>query len=585
MFDTRYPYGGYTQAFVPDFNAGAMENPGCVTLRDQMLLKGTPTRRERADRASVIAHEMAHQWFGDLVTMRWWDDLWLNESFAEYLGHRVASEHTQYDVWTAFGVNRKAWGAAADEGPNTHPVAGNGADDAQGALANFDGISYAKGASVLRQMATAMGETIFRRGLNAYFAAHLFGNATSDDLFQAWTDAGAAGLDGVRQAWLGTAGMDLIRAENWGNLGRIQVTPPDSGATPRRHAIEIAGLRADGSAVDQGRAVVGVGETPLPGDVEDGLVLVPDVGDITWARLRPSSWALPPLSRIARASTRVVLVNAMADAVRGGELAVADALALLVDGLPGEPDDDIVAAGLNLAVSWAQIWSVPARRAERRDAVAHLAALMLDQAGPGSDRQVICARALARVSDDTGLLTAWWQGKRLPQGLVPDDALRWALVTRIVLLGGDTGLIGRQLASDDTDRGHDAAAAAWAGAPTLAAKRAALDTLLRPSDKRVYEVYAVAAALWPAEQCDLCAPLVGEYFDGLAATASFRQGWGLTRAAECGFPMAMASPAALARAMALLADPGLDERLRRTVAERADIMRRVLRAQALEAEG
>jgi len=579
MFTQRYPYGDYVQAFVPDFNAGAMENPGCITLRDQMLLKGTPTRRQRADRASVIAHEMAHQWFGDLVTMRWWDDLWLNESFAEYLGHRVCSHATQYDVWTAFGVVRKVWGAVADQGPNTHPVAGNGADDALGALSSFDGISYAKGASVLRQLVVAMGDDVFLRGLNAYFAQHRFANAASHELFQAWTDAGAVGLDGLAQAWLQTCGMDLIRMvpgpapQTW----QVEVTP---ASTPvRTHAIEVAELAADGSLVRTDHLVVGPGVTPLDGVVPAGHVLVPGAHDQTWARLRPSSWALP--TGVAATSTRAVLLEALTDAVRGGELAIGDALALLQAGLPGEPDDDIATAALQFAGHLAQMWSDPGLRAGRRAQVAQLAQAMMDAARPGSDRQLLCARALAQLSDDTGMLGSWLDGSALPLDLRVDDALRWALVRRLVTLGQDPSLIDGQLGRDDTASGHEHAAAARACVPTPQAKREALDAILQPSERRAYEIYEIAQALWTPEQTDLCAPLLDEYFAGIGATASFRQGWALARVAQMSFPRTLACPRTLALARGVLADPELNDRVRRELAEGVDMLERILAAQAL----
>ena len=170
-----YPFGEYHQAFVPDFNAGAMENPGCVTLRDTFLYRGRATATDRSKRADVVAHELAHMWFGDLVTMRWWDDLWLNESFAEYLEQRCCAEVTRYPQWTEFGVVRKDWGFVADQSPTSHPVAGRGADDAETALQQFDGISYAKGAAVLKQLASYLGEEVFLRGLRSYVRRHAFG--------------------------------------------------------------------------------------------------------------------------------------------------------------------------------------------------------------------------------------------------------------------------------------------------------------------------------------------------------------------------------------------------------------------------
>ena len=182
LFDTPYPFGEYHQAFVPDFNAGAMENPGCVTLRDTFLPRGRSTWVDRGQRAGVVAHELAHMWFGDLVTMRWWDDLWLNESFAEYLAHRCRAAATEYPLRTEFGAVRKDWGAMADQAPTTHPVAGNDAADAETALQQFDGISYAKGAAVLKQLAAYLGEEVFLDGLRRYIRRYAWANATFPDL-------------------------------------------------------------------------------------------------------------------------------------------------------------------------------------------------------------------------------------------------------------------------------------------------------------------------------------------------------------------------------------------------------------------
>ncbi len=246
VFDVRYPFGEYHQAFVPDFNAGAMENPGCVTFRDSFVFRARATADERASRAGVIAHEMAHQWFGDLVTMTWWDDLWLNESFAEYMAHRCCTEATRYPLWTEFGILRKDWGAVADQSPSTHPVAGNGSADAAAALQDFDGISYAKGAAVLKQLVAYVGEDVFRSGLRDYFDRHRFGNAAFADLMAAWTRAGAVDLDTWAQAWLRTTGLDLLDVRD----DTLVRTAPDR-STRRPHTVQVAFLDRDGATLGQ----------------------------------------------------------------------------------------------------------------------------------------------------------------------------------------------------------------------------------------------------------------------------------------------------------------------------------------------
>ena len=190
LFGIRYPFGEYHQVFVPEFNAGAMENPGCVTFRDSMVFRGAATPDQVLQRSNTIAHEMAHMWFGDLVTMRWWDDLWLNESFAEYMAYRVTTTVTEFtDAWVEFGVARKMWGYAAERAPSTHPVAGSPAPDARSALGNFDGISYAKGASVLRQLIAHIGDEAFLAGVREHLSSHAFGNGELAEFVAAMEEA------------------------------------------------------------------------------------------------------------------------------------------------------------------------------------------------------------------------------------------------------------------------------------------------------------------------------------------------------------------------------------------------------------
>ena len=286
LFDTPYPFGDYHQAFVPDFNAGAMENPGCVTLRDTFLYRGRSTRVDRGERAGVVAHELAHMWFGDLVTMRWWDDLWLNESFAEYLAHRCRAAVTEYPLWTEFGAVRKDWGAIADQAPTTHPVAGNDAADAGAALEQFDGISYAKGAAVLKQLAAYLGEDVFLAGLRRYIRRYAWGNATFPDLLACWVDAGAVDLEPWAQAWLRTAGMDtldVLTGPSTGSTAIVRRSGP--GGTDRPHALHVVGVAEDGTVTPV--ADVTVAAEPVPvAPPADTVLLVPDGTDAAWAKIR-----------------------------------------------------------------------------------------------------------------------------------------------------------------------------------------------------------------------------------------------------------------------------------------------------------
>jgi len=279
LFGIRYPWGEYHQAFVPDFNAGAMENPGCVTIRDTYVFRSRVTDLERAQLAVLVAHEMAHMWFGDLVTMRWWDDLWLNESFAEYLGYRVGDAVTEQQPWVEFGARRKSWGYAADRRPSTHPVAGNGAADAKTALNDFDGISYAKGAAVLRQLGAHLGDDVLLGGLRDHFHTHAYGNATFADLIGAWTAAGAHDMQGWADVWLRTAGLDTLSATV--EDGIVQVSRTSAVARP--HAVSVATLDAHAGELHREPALI-LDPVRIPVTSVPALVL-PDAADETWAKI------------------------------------------------------------------------------------------------------------------------------------------------------------------------------------------------------------------------------------------------------------------------------------------------------------
>ncbi|OII64020.1 aminopeptidase N, partial [Streptomyces sp. CC53] len=237
-FEEPYPFDSYDQAFVPEFNAGAMENPGLVTFRDEFVFRSAVTISERQRRAMVIAHEMAHMWFGDLVTLTWWDDIWLNESFAEYMGYQTVNEATtRYpDTWIDYGVERKAWGYDADQRPSTHPVAPEPHDvpDTASALLNFDGISYAKGASALRQLVAWLGEKDFLAGINTHFARHKFGNATLTDFLDSLASATDRDVHAWAEAWLRTTGTDTLTAAVTTTPGRWSLTLDRTGTRPHR---------------------------------------------------------------------------------------------------------------------------------------------------------------------------------------------------------------------------------------------------------------------------------------------------------------------------------------------------------------
>lgn len=578
LFGVRYPFGDYEQFFVPDFNVGAMENPGCVTLRDQFLFRGAATAAQRAGRAGVIAHEMAHQWFGDLVTLRWWDDLWLSESFAEYLGHRVCSTATDYRLWTGFSVRRKDWGAIADQGPSTHPVAANGAEDAGQALTNFDGISYAKGASVLRQLVATIGDECFLEGLRRYFHQFAFGNAELADLVACWQAVGATDLDDWVDQWVHTSGMDRLTGLRTPQGWAIDRSVPMDDPSRRVHVVNAALLDAQGHECQRSRVVINSDRTPLALQPGSG-VLVPDADDLTWAVVRCSEgWRALPIGRIPHPLTRAVLYNGIRDAVRAGELASGQAIDLLLAAMVDEPDEEMLAAVLDSTIEFAGLWTPPGLRMERWDQIATLTETLLDAAPPASDRQLVTLRAFIKVTRQVDLLDDWLRGHRLPAGRQLDPELRWAIVTRLMLLGADPALVDAELSLDPSATGRDAAAGARAASPDPARKWAAFERLLGGQDVRVYELYAIADQLFHPLHDQVCRPLVQPWFDGINDLASSRRGWALGELVARSFPASPVEARTLAAARQTLGNPQLHPVVRRALIDGVDRLERQLRA-------
>ena len=579
LFGVRYPFGEYHQAFVPDFNAGAMENPGCVTFRDQYVFRGRATDAERAGRASVVAHEMAHQWFGDLVTMRWWDDLWLNESFAEYLGHRCCTEATRYPVWTEFGIRRKAWGAVADQSPSTHPVAGTGAVDAAAALQDFDGISYAKGASVLRQLVAYLGDDVFLAGLRDYFDRYAYRNAEFSELLACWTAAGAADLDRWAAAWLRTAGMDTLDLHGTRPRLAVAATGPDGRPSPRIHALTVAGVAESGTVTPLADLTL-QGE-PLPVAVPAASVLVlPDGTDATWAKVRfgPGGWAALAvvLPAVEDEAVLVVAHNAIRDAVRDATLDPTLALDLICGSLERQRSEVLLTVVLGFAAdALAGAFSPVGERKPRLGRVHALAQAVVAVSEPGSDRQLTGFRRVVASASDVASLRAWSQGRHLPPGLELDAELTWVVVERLVELTADEQALERTLARDASSSAAVHAARARSSRPTPEAKEAAWRLLMQPSALSAYEVYATAEGFFRPGQEELTEPYVERYFAEIGATAQFRHGWALGQVAKLAFPYLAVSAGTVQRAEAALATD-LADPVRRELVDGLDQLRRAL---------
>ncbi|SCL67674.1 Membrane alanyl aminopeptidase Metallo peptidase. MEROPS family M01 [Micromonospora citrea] len=593
LFAERYPFEKYDQAFVPEFNAGAMENPGLVTFRDDYVFRSAVTDTQRELRATTIAHEMAHMWFGDLVTMRWWDDLWLNESFAEYLGTRVTAEATRFDrAWTTFALRRKAWGYAADQRPSTHPVAPQEVADAAQALLNFDGISYAKGASVLRQLVAWLGDDAFLAGLNAHFAKHRFGNATLADLLGSLGAASGRDLSGWAERWLRAAQVNTLRAEvavdadgRYTEVAIVQ-TAPATHPVSRPHRVGIGRYAADGTVtraeVDLDPGAEG-GRTVLPELAGEpaARLLLPNDGDLTFAKIRldPASAEAAPtvLPALTDPLARALLWGEALDAATDGERPVTGLVALIAAALPVETEVIIAEDVLTLSRSLVDRYLDPAAREAALAQIAGACRGLLDGAPAGGSLQLAAARGWIAATTDADLLTGWLAGRDVPAGLAVDAELRWAVLRRLVVLGAaGAAEIAAEAAADPSATGAERAARCRAALPDPAAKQAAWEIIVSNTELSNRLVEATAEGFWQPEQAELTSAYVERYFADMPAAARARTPWVADRVANLAFPRyAVAQPTREAAA-ALLARDDLTPGLRRVVTDADDDLRRAL---------
>ncbi|MGY2874825.1 aminopeptidase N [Marmoricola sp. URHA0025 HA25] len=583
LFGIRYAFGKYDQAFVPDFNALAMENPGCVTVREGLLFSSRVPRSLRVQRAATVAHEMAHQWFGNLVSPKWWDDLWLNEAFAEYMGNRVTAEVTEFSealVWAA--LTRKNWGLTADARPSTHPVAGTGAADADAALQDFDGISYAKGHSVLTQLAMRIGEDVFLDGVRDHFDRHRFGNATMRDLFGSWERAGASDLDTWTSAWLRTAGIDRIDLHRNGTVDLVRTPPAGQSDSAREHDLGTAAW--DGTTWQRSGVRVDAARLPVDLDVQSPVVLDPEC--TAWADLTLddlTTAALPGLmSRTTDPLLRATIWITLRNGVHHARLDPARAVDILAAGIPDEEQDTAVSAlGVwvgddgegTRGVAHEKLLAVVADPGESRARLHDAFTTRARSAAPGSDVQLAALHAGISTAAAPDGLRRLLDGD-LPAGVALDSGLRWRVLKRLTSLGAtDLDELDKALA-DETDAKTELAHA-WCRArlPEAEAKAWAWQRFTGEADASNYEIEAAGNGMWQSGRDDLLATYAGRYFEDLPATATVRTGWALASAAQAFYPITAATPETLARTEAVLADPGLDPSLRRVLVDAGDELR------------
>jgi aminopeptidase N len=598
LFGIRYPFGKYDQGLVPEFSWGAMEFPGCVLIRDEYLFRSAVTQTDRQTRAVLIAHEMAHMWFGDLVTMRWWDDLWLNESFADYLGWRVTAEATRWHgATTTYSLARKTWGYAADQRPSTHPVAPEEVPDTAAALTNFDGISYAKGSAVLRQLVAWIGDDAFRAGLRSYFHAHAYGNATLTDLLAAWSDASGRDLAGWARVWLREPQVNTLRPEVETDAAgryatvRLRQLAPEAHPTQRPHRLRVGIYdRRDGVVVRRLQTPVTLAgdqvDVPaLTGQPAGALLLLND-DDLTYAKVRLDGRddVASVLPDLADPLARALVWTSCWDACRDAELAPQAFVALAAAGLPAETEVPVFETMLHLTIQVAvDRFLPPDQRPEAYATLAEVCRKRLADARPGGDQQLAAARGLVASAgpQDAPWLAGWLIGGDVPDGLVVDQELRWAVLLRLATFGEvDEARIDTELADDRSARGAQEATRCRAARPDPAAKRRAWQLVTTDRDQSNRVVQAAADGFWRPEQADLTGEYVPRYFTEIPAGARWRSEQLLVAVTRAAYPVYAVADATVTAAEAALASGSLHPLVCREILDGTDDLRRAIAARA-----
>ncbi|WP_214325533.1 aminopeptidase N [Nonomuraea sediminis] len=602
VFGVRYPFGKYDQLFVPEFNAGAMENAGCVTFLEDYVFRSRVTDAVVERRAETILHEMAHMWFGDLVTMRWWDDLWLNESFATYMSVLCQAEATRWGggAWTTFANVEKAWAYRQDQLPSTHPIAAD-IPDMQAVEVNFDGITYAKGASVLKQLVAYVGLDNFLAGVRDYFGEHAWGNTTLADLLSALERTSGRDLSSWSKEWLETSWVNTLRPSFTVKDGRfetfevLQEAPADH-PTLRSHRVAI-GLYSmkDGKLQRTERVeldVVGARTTVagLVGVEQPDLVLIND-DDLTYAKVRLDERSLRTLveggiTAFTESLPRALSWSAAWDMTRDGEMSTRDYVKLVVSGVATLKDITVLQTVLRQARMAVQQYADPAWRPEGLRLLATELRSLLATAEPGSDQQLAYVQAFAPVAvtdEDLAVLQGILDGTAVPEGLSVDADLRWTLVGALVS-GGKLGAadIDAELERDATATGERSAAQCRAAIPTPEGKAAAWDSVVGGTLAN-HITRVTIAGLQDPNHPELLVPYREKYF---AEAGRIYKEWTFDSAqtfAVGAFPALLIEQETVDAAERFLAEGDHPQALRRLILEGADGVSRALRNRAKDA--
>lgn len=603
-FDFPYPFGKYDTAFVPEYNLGAMENPGCVTFREEFIFRGKVTEASYERRANVILHEMAHMWFGDLVTMQWWDDLWLKESYADFMGAFALVEATRFDNgWITFANRRKSWAYRADQLPSTHPVTAD-IRDLEDAKLNFDGITYAKGAAVLKQLVAYVGQDAFLEGARRYFKRHAYGNTRLTDLLAVLEETSGRDMAAWSRSWLETAGVNSLTPQVTYDAGdRItelsilqEAVPQHPELRPHRVAVGLyRRLDADSALVRYARAEVDVtgARTAVPelaGLERPELILVNDE-DLTYCKVRFDEGSLATLRArlgdLRDPMARALCWAALWGLTRDGLMPARDYLGLVRQFAGHETDIGVLQSLHGQAQTALEHYSAPDRRELAARELAEGALHELRLAAPGSDHQLTWARhfaAIASTPADLQLLQGLLDGTAKIDGLEVDQELRWSFLEPLAAHGiADEDVITAELARDDTASGKRHQVRCLAARPSAEVKAQAWADVVESDALSNALVEATIAGYAQPAQRELLAPYAPRYFAVIERVWQERSIEIAMDVVRGLFPAWLVERSTLDAADAWLTEhDGAAPALRRLVLEERDDLARALRAQACD---
>ena len=610
LFGREYPFEKLDHVYCPEFNVGAMENVGLISYTERYIFLSTPTPSDLTDLAEVVFHEIAHMWFGNLVTMRWWDDLWLNESFATYaaaLCLTEGSEHTS--AWQEFNVQLKRWSLVEDDSPTTHPIAGTVADTDQTFL-NFDGITYGKGGAVLKQLGARLGRAGFSAGLRLHFQRHAFGNATLAEFLASLEEGSGVSLADWSAQWLRTSGPNRLGAEITpsasGTIGSLTVTQEvvSGDNVLREHLLRVALLYpgdANTVTIEPHEVLVAGARTDVPSAVGRPLPLavIPNHDDLAVGKLGLDEGTLrfveTRMEAIPDGLLRQLTWMAIYELVRDGRYPAARYAQLLIDRLPHEVDSSIVQGVVESTMSGLLLRYLPDGERERWGSLIVDAARARLARGGSEGMRIVWSRVMVMASVTPRDVEETWQvavGETPLDGVEIDQDHRWSLLVRAASFGAPNSAerLAAEAQRDPSDRGERSLLAAEVAAPNVAAKRAAWARILRSDGYgSVRRTLAAASGFaWPWQH-ELLAPYVAQIPTALlalgSADATFARDL-VTRSASLGL---WGSPATMLAAVdALLTNisdpahgiPTVDAaRLRRFALLERDGLIRVLRQQ------